>query len=104
MNEVEITNLVSKELGLEQLPEEMQQDILARLGEAALKNALLEVLDKLPTEAEGEFKKVSESGDVAKIQYFLKQQIPDYESIMKRSVIKVVEEFKRVKAGFSENS
>ncbi len=101
MNEQDIAALAAKDLGIETLSPDMQKDVLARLGEASLKGALLEIFEKLPPSAEEEFKKISESGDLAKTQYFLKQQIPDYESIMKRHITKTVEEFKRVKAGLS---
>jgi hypothetical protein len=70
--------------------------------ESVIKDINPRVYGALPAlAAEEEFKKISESGDLAKTQYFLKQQIPDYESIMKRHITKTVEEFKRVKAGLS---
>ena len=88
--------LVAKDLGIENLPIDAQKEIVTTLGEVALKNALVEIIGKLPEELLPEFEKISGEGDVEKARYFLRKNIPQYDQLMKNEVKKVAEDFKRI--------
>lgn len=92
---------IAKDLGIEELPKEGQEEIIAKLGEVGLKNTMMAVLEKLPEENMAEFEKLGESGDPVAMRDFLKQYIPDFDEISKVEVKKVVDDFKKVKAGLS---
>ena len=101
MSEDDFIKLISKDLDIDDLPLDAQKDIVARLGETALKNTIVVVIDKLPEDVMAEFEKLSESSDLDKTRYFLKKHIPDFDNLANSEIKKVVDNFKRVKAGLS---
>ncbi len=101
MNDTIDLSSIVKDLGLSDVPVEMQQEIIVKLGETALKNSLVTVIDLLPEDLLSEFEKLTESADMEKTRYFLQKNIPDFDRIMKNEVKKVVDDFKRIKAGMS---
>ena len=92
---------IAKDLNISELSQDAQQEIIIKLGETSLKNAMVTVIDLLPESALSEFEELSNSGDQEKLHYFLKKNIPDFDRIMKNETAKVVADFKRVKAGLS---
>lgn len=101
MKDDETLKAIAVDLGISDLPPADQEEIIVKLGEVALKNTVLAVLENLPEENMAEFEKISESGDEEKTRYFLKKHIPNFDEISKQEVKKVADDFKRVKAGLS---
>jgi len=101
MNNDETLKAIGDDLGISNLPKEAQEEIIVKLGEVALKNTVVAVLEKLPEENMAEFEKLSESHDQEKVRYFLTKYIPDFDQISKNEMKKVAEDFKRTKAGLS---
>lgn len=73
-------NLI-KELGIDKLPSEKQQEVLAAMTEALLKRLVIRVLEKLPEGDRAEFEKISKSQDAEKMTEFLKNKTPNFEEI-----------------------
>lgn len=84
------TNLI-KELGLEDLAEERQLNLLNLMTEAILKRITINVLENLSEADRKEFDKVRETNDPNQIHDFLKSKIPNYDKMAKETI----EEFKK---------
>ncbi len=82
MNDQELrTNLIA-ELGIGDLPEEAQDEIVSKLGEIILKSVTVTIFEKLSPEARQEFEVLTTTGDADKIRAFLEQAVPDMETLM----------------------
>lgn len=101
MNSNNTNSDLINELGIADISKDLQSEIITKLGENALKNAMLEVVDKLTEKNLEEFEEISKSGDMDKIRYFLQKNIPGFDSIVNDEVKKVIADFKRIKAGMS---
>jgi|GEM_PF-853912 len=96
-----VTALLAEQLGIESLTGEEQVDIISKLGEVALKNATITLLEKLPEDTHAEFDALSKTSDPVTMQAFLKKYITDYDFVVKSETEKVIEDFKRIKSGLS---
>ncbi len=83
---------IIKELGIDQLPPEKQQEVLAAMTEAVLKRLTVRVLEKLPPEARPEFEKVCKTQDPEKITQFLNEKVPDFEKVAAKEIADFKEE------------
>ena len=80
-----------KDLGFDKLPEEKQDEILAKIGEIILKKIFIETVDKLDSNSADEFREMLKNGESAeKIEEFLNAKIENYDMI----IGKIVEEVK----------
>ncbi len=75
-----------KELGLDQLPPEKQEEILTAMTEVLLKRLTIKVLEKLNDQQQEEFSQVSASGDADKINQFFAANVPDYEKMIQEEI------------------
>lgn len=90
-NQDKIKLEIMKDLGFDKLPEDKQDDILAKIGEIILKKIFIETIDKLDTESANEFRDMLKNGESAeKIEDFLNAKIENYDIIIE----KIVEEVK----------
>ncbi len=94
----ELTALIAKDLGINDLSAEEQQVLIAQFGEVALKAATLAVVGKLAEEKRGEFGKLAQAGDPMAIKSFLDKEVPDHESVAKAAVAEEVKRFKAFQA------
>ncbi len=94
MDNQEIRELIIKEIGIEGLPEDAQNEIIGKLGEIALKSLTITIFEKLPKEARAEFEEVSAEGDYELVQKFLAQHVPDLPALMADEVRKTLQDFK----------
>lgn len=90
----ELTALIAADLGITDLPVENQQTLIAQFGEIALKAATLAVVGKLSEEKRGEFAKLAEEGDAAKLKEFLDREVPEHEALAKDAVAEEARRFK----------
>ncbi|OIO47586.1 MAG: hypothetical protein AUJ32_02785 [Parcubacteria group bacterium CG1_02_40_82] len=81
-------------LGLQDLPEETQIKLLTQMTESVLKRVTVQVLERLSEQEREEFAKLQETGDVAKVDEFLKSKIPDYDGMVEQVVAEFKEEMK----------
>ncbi len=94
-NVSKIRETIMKELGLEKLPQEKQEELLAKMGEVVLKKMFLETVDKLDEDGRKHFEKMLENKSTPEeIEEFLKVKIPDYEKMVEKIVTDLKEELK----------
>ncbi|MDP3938820.1 MAG: DUF5663 domain-containing protein [Deltaproteobacteria bacterium] len=94
----ELTAAIAADLGIQGLPREEQQALIAQFGEVALKSATLSVLEKLPEGKREEFAKLSEAGDASALKAFLDTEVPTHEAVAKAAVAEEVKRFKAFQA------
>lgn len=104
MNNQELREILIKELGIGGLPEEAQDEIVAKLGEVILKSLTVAIFEKLSGDARTEFERVSEKGDHALIQDFLEENIPDLHALMEEEVKKTLQNFAELEQGGEEKA
>ena len=94
MNDQKLRETLINELGIGELPEEAQNEIVSKLGEIILKSVTVAIFEKLPTEARAKFDIVSRSGDNESIQEFLTKNVPDMSTMMEAEVKRVLLSFR----------
>lgn len=99
MNNTELREILIKELGIGELPEEAQEEIVAKLGDVILKSLTVAIFDKLVGSARDEFEKVASKGDDALIQEFLEENVPDLHALMEEEVKRTLQNFAEIEAG-----
>jgi len=98
MDQTDLNNSLIKDLGLEGLPREVQDEVVARLGENILRRITVSIVEKISPEARQEFDSISQAGDSERMKTFLNGQIPDFDNFVKGEVSKSVQEFKELAA------
>ncbi len=102
MGNQELREILIKELGIGELPEEAQDEIVVKLGEVILKSLTVAIFEKLSAEARVEFEKIGAKGDHALIQEFLEENIPDMHLLMEEEVKKTLQNYAELEAGGGE--
>ena len=85
---------IIKELGLGELPEKDQAEILTKMTESVLKRIAVNVLEKLSDADRQEFEKLQESASPEEIDAFLKSKVADYEQMAQKTVVEFKDEIK----------
>ena len=85
---------IIKELGIDQLPPEKQEEILTAMTEVLLKRLTVRVLEKLDEKQQEEFSQVSAGGDLEKVNQFFAANVPDYENIIQEEIGQFKEDMK----------
>jgi hypothetical protein len=87
----QIQKTLLEELGLSNLPQDKQDELLIKMTEVLLKRIFLETMDKLGDQGMKEYDKMVEEGATAEqLEEFFKSRIINYETMVQ----KVIEEFK----------
>ena len=86
-----------EELGLSDLPQDKQEQLLIKMTEVLLKRIFLETMEKLDDQGKEEYQKMVESGTATpeQMEEFLKSRVNDYEGLVKKVVDEFKEEMKR---------
>jgi hypothetical protein len=71
-----------KEFGLENLPEEKQQELLDIMTETVMKQIFLSLGEKMGDEGADEFDALMKAGDQTKLEAFIKRYVPDPEAFV----------------------
>lgn len=90
------------ELGLSGLPEGKKIELLSQMTESVLKRITIAVLEKLSTQDAEEFEKLRESEDPERIDKFLKEKIPNYETMVRDIISDFKNEMEKNVADLSE--
>ena len=85
---------IIKELGLEDLPEEKQAELLTTMTESILKRVTIAILERLSEEDKIKFDQVREANDPDKIIEFLREKIDNYDQMVEGVVKEFKEEMK----------
>jgi hypothetical protein len=89
------SNLIS-DLGLENLPEEKKEELIAKMTEVVLKRIFIETVEKLSEKDQGEYAKmIEEKAAPEEMEKFLLEKIPDYDAMVKKIVDDFKEEMKK---------
>ncbi len=81
------------QLKLDGIPEELQKEILARLGEIIWKRLVLDVFNVLSPEAQTHCKMLADAAKHDELYRFFAEQVPNFEEIAKTSTEKTIAEF-----------
>lgn len=93
MNNQELREILVRELGIGGLPDEAQDEIVAKLGEIILKSLTVAIFEKLSTGAREEFEQISAKNDHTLVQEFLEKNIPNLSELMEAEVKKTLQNF-----------
>ncbi|GBE16801.1 hypothetical protein BMS3Abin15_00625 [bacterium BMS3Abin15] len=84
-----------KELGLDNLPEDRQQELLIKTTEVLLKRIFLETMEKLSDHGRSEYEKMIKKGaEPQQLEEFLKSNIQNYENMVQGVIDDFKEEMK----------
>ncbi len=74
---------ILEHLGIETIPQEMQNEIIAKFGEVVFKEILLQTLERFDESQQKEYEQMLErNASPEEMETFLKQEIPDYEQLV----------------------
>ena len=77
---------ILKELGIDQLPPERQEEVLTAMTEAVLKRLILRLVGAMGEEQRKQFEEIANAGDQEKISQFLTANIPNHEALVHEEV------------------
>ena len=90
---MDLTQLLNKELGLENLSQEEKEKIIARFGESLLKRIIFRIFQLL-SEQDRKTLEALQGGDEEKINKFLSEKVPDLEKIREEESVELMNDFK----------
>ena len=90
---MDLTRLLNKELGLENLSQEEKEKIITRFGESLLKRIIFRVFQLL-SEQDRKSLEALQGGDEEKINKFLTEKIPNLEKIREEELMSLMDDFK----------
>ena len=90
----EIREILIKELGIENLSGEAQDEIVGKIGEIVLRSLTSTIFDRLTPAAKEEFNRISTAGSPAQIQEFLEENAPGIHQMMEQELKKTIKSFK----------
>lgn len=100
-NELKAT--LVKDLGIADLPQEAQDQVLASLGDIILRSTTTAIFERLNDEQRTEFDRLSADEDPDKIQEFLNKTIPNMPKLMEEEVKKTIARFKQAEDTVIDN-
>lgn len=90
---------IIEELGMQNIPQEQQEELLAKMGDVLFKKVLLETLEVLDEEDQKTFGEMVDAKKSAEeVEEFLKSKIENYDEFVK----KVADDFKKELTGMKE--
>lgn len=89
-------NDLVKELGIESLPPEAQEEIVAGVSKNIVTHIFIELLARLPQEAQTRFKLLVEGGKGLEAESLAKEHIPDLNQFLMTESRVALEEFKEL--------
>lgn len=102
MRNQELRTILIKELALETLPEEAQDEVISKLGDNILKSLTRRIFERLSSEDRKKFEMISKTGDDERIQEFLEVAVPDMHNIMEEEIKKTIRLYKEKEEGATE--
>lgn len=90
---------IVRELDLNHLPADMQDQIVESVSELLVKAVISELLGSIPEAKHDAFGAIAETGDSTLIELFLQREVPDFQE---RSKVIVAQELAAIKARTAE--
>lgn len=94
MNTTLLSQETLKELNINDLPKEIQNEIIARLGENIMKRVTMSILEQTPEPEREKLATEIESKDFEALYAHISKNIPDLDDIVSTRTLEVVNEFK----------
>lgn len=95
-NQSQVQKSIMEELGLSDLPQNKQEQLLIKMTEVVLKRIFLETMEKLTEEGRKEYENLVENGASSRqMEEFLQSKIPNYEIMVQKVVDDFKEEMKK---------
>lgn len=91
-----VTKNLIMELGIDGLPQEIQEQTINQFTENVFKKIAIKIFDLLPEEKKNELLTLQSEGDSEKIQSFLGVNIPGFENVIIQTVEEAKEEYKNI--------
>ena len=86
--------MLVSELGIAELKPELQNEILSGVGENIVRAVMIAVIEKLPPQAQEQFKKLTEAGDAEGVAALLKANIENPDVFIEQEARKEIAAFK----------
>ncbi len=88
---------ITKELGLENLPEDKREEIYLRIGKIIYQNTMIRVVEILSEEEKDEFNNLldgvtQENSESDKVLEFLRAKVKDFDDILTEEVVRFKKE------------
>ncbi len=90
---MDLTQLLNKELSLENMPQEEKEKIITRFGESLLKRIMFRVFQLLSKQDKKNLE-LLQGGDEKKINKFLTEKISDLEKIREEEMALLMNDFR----------
>lgn len=90
-----VRNLIAKELGVEDAPEDVKDELMIKIGENIMKRTTLAILKRLTTEEQGEFEKIASTGDYQTAYDFASSKIDGFQEFIKKEAVQEMLELKK---------
>ena len=78
------------------VPAAEQQAILAQIGETVMIDLVASLVEKLPTDRQGDFEAIQTEGDAEKMYFFLHEAVPNADVIAQEAIGASVARFKEL--------
>jgi hypothetical protein len=85
-------------LGIESFPEDIQNDIIEKLGQVIAQRITLKTLARIPSDVHDTFDRLVETADEAEVRAFIEEHISDYDMFVKNIVTTEIETYKKLVA------
>ncbi len=96
-NQTQIKESLIEEMGLGDLPEEKQQELIRKMFEVLLKRIYVEANDKLSEEDKTALDEmISKNSQPEEVEKFLQEKIPDYSEMIKNILSGFKEEMLKI--------
>jgi hypothetical protein len=92
----ELVKKITKELDINDIPKEEQENIIVGLGENVLKRLVIKIFDEVPKENHEELKTILNSGDMDTAYKFLNEKISNFDDLVSKNIKDTVAEFKKL--------
>lgn len=89
---------IIRELGLGDLPEEKQAELLTNMTESVLKRITIKILERLSKKDINKFEQLQETGDPKIMEEFLRSKISGYDQMLAETINEYKEEIKATTA------
>lgn len=90
----DIQKQIAADLGISELSQPEQEQLISQFGEIALKAATIALFEHMAEDKRDAFAALAEGGDAEALQTFLTKEVPDHEAIAKNAVDAEVRKFK----------
>ena len=96
-DQTQLQSQLVKELGIDTLPPEKQEELLIKMTEVLLKRIFVETMEKLSdTDREAYEKLIDDNTNPDQINNFLQEKIPNYDDMVQKIITSFKDEMKMV--------